>query len=51
MDGTQAKALAQTGKQFQLPVLFLPELIGLACGMSPQEMKLEYHGVPVNVRL
>jgi succinate dehydrogenase / fumarate reductase cytochrome b subunit len=51
MDGTQAKALAQTGKQFQLPVLFLPELIGLACGMSPEEMKLEYHGVPVNVRL
>jgi succinate dehydrogenase / fumarate reductase cytochrome b subunit len=51
MDGTQAKALAQTGKQFQLPVLFLPELIGLACGMSAAEMKLGFHGVPVNVRL
>lgn len=51
MDGTQAKALAQTGKQFQLPVLFLPELIGLACGMSAGEMKLGFHGVPVNVRL
>ena len=51
MDGTQAKALAQTGKQFQLPVLFLPELIGLACGMSASDMKLQFHGVPVNVRL
>ncbi len=51
MDGTQAKALAQTGKKFQLPVLFLPELVGLACGMSADEMMLQYHGVPVNVRL
>ncbi|MBL3527963.1 MAG: CoB--CoM heterodisulfide reductase iron-sulfur subunit B family protein [gamma proteobacterium endosymbiont of Lamellibrachia anaximandri] len=51
MDGTQAKALAQTGKNFQLPVLFLPELVGLACGMTSEDMMLKYHGVPVNLRL
>ncbi len=51
MDGSQAKALAQTGKNFQLPVLYLPELVGLACGMSAQDMKLQFHGVPVNIRL
>ncbi len=51
MDGSQAKALAQTGKNFQLPVLFLPELVGLACGMTAQDMMLQYHGVPVNIRL
>ena len=51
MDGSQAKALAQTGKNFQLPVLFLPELVGLACGMSPDDMMLQFHGVPVSIRL
>jgi succinate dehydrogenase / fumarate reductase cytochrome b subunit len=51
MDGSQAKALAQTGHNFQLPVLFLPELVGLACGMTPQDMMLQFHGVPVNIRL
>ncbi len=51
MDGSQAKALAQTGQKFQLPVLFLPELVGLACGMTAQDMKLQFHGVPVNIRL
>lgn len=51
MDGSQAKALAQTGKKFQLPVLFLPELVGLACGMTAQDMMLQFHGVPVNIRL
>lgn len=49
LDGVQPKALA--GKDFQLPVLYLPELVGLACGMSAGEMKLNFHAVPVNVRL
>ncbi len=51
LDGSQGKALAQTGKNFQLPVLFLPELVGLACGMTAQDMMLQFHGVPVNIRL
>jgi len=51
LDGAQTKALAATKQDFQLPVLFLPELVGLACGMSPQEMKLDWHAVPVHVRL
>ncbi|MCK5717879.1 MAG: hypothetical protein KAH77_10355, partial [Thiomargarita sp.] len=51
LDGVQPKALAATGQDFRLPVLFLPELVGLACGMSPKEMKLDWHTVPVQVRL
>ncbi|NEV62163.1 CoB--CoM heterodisulfide reductase iron-sulfur subunit B family protein [Thiorhodococcus minor] len=51
LDGVQPKALAAAGKPFQLPVLYLPELVGLACGMSPEDMKLDFHTVPVNVRL
>lgn len=49
LDGVQPKALA--GKDFQLPVLYLPELVGLACGMSSGDMMLDFHAVPVNVRL
>jgi succinate dehydrogenase / fumarate reductase cytochrome b subunit len=48
LDGVQPKAV---GKDFQMPVLYLPELVGLACGMTPEEMKLDFHAVPVNVRL
>jgi len=51
LDGVQPKALAATGKDFQLPVLYLPELVGLACGMSAKEMMLDWHTVPVSVRL
>ncbi|MCK5719537.1 MAG: CoB--CoM heterodisulfide reductase iron-sulfur subunit B family protein [Thiomargarita sp.] len=51
LDGVQSKAVAKMGKDFQLPVLFLPELVGLACGMTPKDMQLEWHNVPVNVRL
>ena len=51
LDGVQSNALAATKQDFQLPVLFLPELVGLACGMSAEDMKLDYHSVPVQVRL
>ncbi len=51
LDGVQENALAATKQDFQLPVLFLPELVGLACGMSAEDMKLDYHSVPVQVRL
>lgn len=51
LDGVQPKAMAAKGQNSELPVLFLPELVGLACGMSPKEMKLDYHTVPVHVRL
>lgn len=51
LDGVQPKAMAAMGKNSELPVLFLPELVGLACGMSPKDMKLDFHAVPVHVRL
>jgi succinate dehydrogenase / fumarate reductase cytochrome b subunit len=51
LDGVQPKAVAAAGKDFQMPVLYLPELVGLACGMSSDDMKLDFHTVPVSVRL
>ena len=51
LDGVQPKALAAAGEDFELPVLFLPELVGLACGLSTEDMMLSWHAVPVNVRL
>lgn len=51
LDGSQTKALTAAGHQFRLPVLFLPELVGLACGMTPEQMMLSFHGIPVNIRL
>jgi succinate dehydrogenase / fumarate reductase cytochrome b subunit len=51
MDGCQTKAVNRIGGDFQVPVLFLPELVGLACGMSAKDMMLEYHAIPVNIRL
>ncbi len=51
LDGSQTEPLPETGKNYQPPVLFLPELVGLACGMTAQDMMLQFHGVPVNIRL
>jgi len=51
LDGVQPKAVAAAGEDFQLPVLFLPELVGLACGLSADQMMLDWHAVPVNLRL
>ena len=51
LDSDQPKALVVTGKDLQLPVLYLPALVDLACGMSANEMILDWHAVPVSVRL
>ena len=51
LDAAQPQALAATGHDFLVPVLFFPELVGLACGMSRERAGLDWHVVPVNVRL
>ena len=43
LDSYQPKAAAQSGVRIHMPILHLPQLIGLALGMSPKEMGLDRH--------
>jgi succinate dehydrogenase / fumarate reductase cytochrome b subunit len=43
LDGYQPKAAKQSGIAIHMPILHLPQLMGLAMGFSPKEMGLEHH--------
>ena len=43
LDGYQPKASSQSGIRIHMPILHLPQLIGLALGFSPKEMGLDRH--------
>ena len=43
LDGQQPKAQAQFGQKIGLPILHLPQLIGMAMGISPKELGLGKH--------
>ena len=43
LDGYQPKAKAQAKRPIDLPILHLPQLIGLAMGLSPKDMGLQRH--------
>ena len=43
LDGYQPKAMAQTQRKIDLPILHLPQLIGLAMGIKPRDMGLQRH--------
>lgn len=43
LDGKQADAAAHKGQEIDLPVLHLPQLLGLALGFSPKEMSMQRH--------
>lgn len=43
LDGYQPKAAKQSGIGIHMPILHLPQLIGLAMGFSPKEMGMERH--------
>jgi succinate dehydrogenase cytochrome b subunit len=54
LDAQQPAASAQKGVQLDFPILHLPQMIGLALGMSPEELRLDRHVVstkPVRERL
>ena len=54
LDGFQPKAAAQARRGIDLPILHMPQLIGLAMGMSPAELGLKKHIVstgPLEVKL
>ena len=47
LDAWQSKLEAQTGKRYQMPILHLSQLIGVAAGLADSELKFRRHVVPV----
>ena len=43
LDGYQPKAMQQTQRRINLPILHLPQLIGLAMGLDPRDLGLQRH--------
>ena len=43
LDSYQPKAASQAGIRIHMPILHLPQLLGLALGFSPKDMGLERH--------
>ena len=51
LDTFQADMERDLKAKLGVPILHLPQLVGLALGMSPDELKLGKHMVPVELRL
>jgi succinate dehydrogenase / fumarate reductase cytochrome b subunit len=49
LDGNQPNAEKETKRQIGLPILHLPQLVGLALGFDEQEMELQRHIVPTEL--
>jgi succinate dehydrogenase / fumarate reductase cytochrome b subunit len=49
LDGQQSRAAAQQDTQIVLPILHLPQFVGLALGFSPAELDLKRHLVSTQV--
>jgi succinate dehydrogenase / fumarate reductase cytochrome b subunit len=48
MDAYQRKAEAANGTEYNMPVLHLPQLLGLALGLPQETMQFKRHMVPVD---
>ncbi len=48
LDANQSRALKEVGESFKLPVLHVPQLVGLALGIEPKKLGLHRNIVPVN---
>jgi succinate dehydrogenase / fumarate reductase cytochrome b subunit len=51
LDAWQQKLEASTGKRYQMPILHLSQLIGVAAGVEESELKFKRHVVPVTPAL
>ena len=51
LDAWQSKLKATTGKDFQMPILHLSQLIGVAAGLTDSELKFKRHIVSVQPML
>ena len=48
LDGFQPKAAAQSKTEIDLPIIHLPQLVGLAIGLDPKKMGLSKHIIPTS---
>ena len=48
LDAWQSKLQKATGRNFELPILHLSQLIGVAAGLEESELKFKRHVVPVD---
>ena len=48
LDANQSRALKEVGESFKMPVLHVPQLVGLALGIEPKKLGLHRNIVPVN---
>ncbi len=46
LDGQQPDAARVINKPIDVPIFHLPQLLGLAFGYSPEELRLDHHVVP-----
>ena len=51
LDAWQQKLEASTGKRYQMPILHLSQLIGVAAGLEESELRFKRHVVPVTPAL
>ena len=47
LDAWQQKLEAATGKKYDMPILHLSQLIGVAAGLADSELQFKRHVVPV----
>ncbi len=48
LDANQSRALKEVGENFKMPVLHVPQLVGLALGIDPKKLGLHRNIIPVN---
>jgi len=48
LDANQSRALKEVRESFKMPVLHVPQLVGLALGIEPKKLGLHRNIVPVN---
>ena len=49
LDGFQREIEEDLGERLDLPVLHLPQLVGLALGLTPAELRMDRHMVPAGL--
>ena len=46
LDSFQAEMEEDMDRKLDMPVLHLPQLVGLALGLTPEQLKIDRHMVP-----
>lgn len=43
LDGFQPKAASQAGRAIDMPIIHLPQMIGMALGIAPRDLGMKRH--------